>query len=98
MMNDSSLPITDANQVPVFDCHVILSLPDENQNLYRAVVSNLPEVTAEGATERDCLHKIVSQFKSALQSYQENKAQIPWASTKLELKPGQQERWIPVHL
>lgn len=97
-MNNFSLPITDDNSVPVYDCHVILSLPDQEENSYRAVVSNLPEVTAQGPTERDCLHQIVSRFKAAIRAYQEEQRTIPWKEPKLEPQPRQQERWIPVHL
>ncbi|HUG17685.1 MAG TPA: hypothetical protein VMM56_01835 [Planctomycetaceae bacterium] len=97
-MNNFNLPITDKNSVPVYDCHVILSPPDAEEHSYRAVVSNLPEVTAQGATERDCLHQIVSRFKAAIRACREEGRTIPWMEPKLEPKPGQQERWIPVHL
>ena len=92
------LPIaSDGNMpVPVYDCHVILSAPDEN-GIIHARVSTLPEVTASGQTERHILQSIVKDFKAALIRYREAGEDIPWQHVA---KPqvGETQRWVPVHL
>ena len=44
--------------VPVYDCHVILSRPDE-EGVIHARATTLPEIAASGKTERDVLRRIV---------------------------------------
>ncbi|MEZ6053751.1 MAG: hypothetical protein R3C02_20555 [Planctomycetaceae bacterium] len=58
------LPIaSDGNMpVPVYDCHVILSAPDDN-GLIHARVSTLPEITASGQSEQHILQTIVKDFE-----------------------------------
>ncbi len=99
----SERPLTDlpiagdgAMPVPVYDCHVILSLPDEN-GVVHARVSILPEVTAIGKSERHILQTIVKDFKAAIIRYREAGKEIPWHKAE---KPhsGETQRWVPVHL
>ncbi|GAB4138111.1 MAG: hypothetical protein Tsb009_06060 [Planctomycetaceae bacterium] len=92
-----SLPITDSGNVPVYDCHVILS-PQDEQGLFFARVASLPSVTATGNSERDVLQKIVATFKAKLIEYRNAGQPIPWAETPETPGPGEVERWIPVHL
>lgn len=82
--------------VPVFDCHVILSVPDAT-GLIAARVANLPEITASARSERELLRSIVTQFKAAVIRYHQSGA-IPWQNPPLAAGPGESERWIPVHL
>jgi hypothetical protein len=98
MMNDSILPFSDADSVPVYDCHILLSPPGPGEDSYRGVVSNLPDVAAHGPSERECLRQIVLEFKKLLQYHQAEGTPVPWLENRLEPQPGQLERWIPVHL
>lgn len=91
------LPIhIDQQSVPVYDCHVLISRSDDEKSLV-GIVSNLPEVTATAATERDLLRTISAQFKKKIIEYNESSQEIPWQETK-KPGPGQQQRWLPVHL
>lgn len=98
-LNSGSLPLVDGqgSQVPVFDCQVILSPPDSSGNLTGRVAA-LPEVTATGANERDVLIRIVSDFKARLRKHLAADEPIPWLAEPQTPGPGEQQRWIPVHL
>jgi len=87
---DSAMP------VPVYDCHVIVSPPDEN-GVINARVSTLPEITAQGQSERFVLQAIVKDFKAALVRYRQAGEEIPWQPAAAP-EPGELQRWIPVHL
>ena len=94
----SDLPLADDGTmpVPVYDCHVILSAPDPS-GMITARVSNLPEITARGSSERHILQTIVKDFKAALVRYREAGEEIPW-QRPAKPQPGETQRWIPVHL
>lgn len=91
------LPITDDGSVPVYDCHVILSHPNEQGQIV-ARAASLPGVTAQGSTERETLRNIVTVFKAKLIEYRDAEMEIPWAEQAESPGPGESERWIPVHL
>jgi predicted RNase H-like HicB family nuclease len=91
------LPITDDGSVPVYDCHVILSPPNEQGQIV-ARAASLPGVTAQGSTERETLRNIVTVFKAKLIEYRDAEMEIPWAEQAESPGPGESERWIPVHL
>lgn len=82
--------------VPVYDCHVILSDPDE-EGVICGRVTTLPEITACGKTERAVLQRIVADFKSALIRYREGGEAIPWQEAE-KPQDGETQRWVPVHL
>lgn len=95
---DFNLPINDgAASVPVFDCHVILTPPEQPGEDFRARVANLSRISASAGTERDCLRKIVEQFKSFLKATLESSGRIEWDPSQTPAA-GEIERWIPVHL
>ncbi|MCA8999415.1 MAG: hypothetical protein KDA80_20640 [Planctomycetaceae bacterium] len=92
------LPISDTNScgVPVFDCHVIVSGPDDAGVLHGRV-SNLPEIQASARDERHLLQILVKAFKATLIRAQAEGKTISW-SERSPLEPGERQRWIPVHL
>ena len=90
------LPITHTD-VPVFDCHVILSPPND-KGVIIGRVSSLEGIVAEANNERDLLRKIVDQFKATIQRYHNQGQPIPWRDPAEKASAGEQERWIPVHL
>lgn len=91
------LPIhIDQQSVPVFDCHVLITRSEETADLV-GVVSNLPEVTATASNERDLLRQIANLFKEKIIEYQQANQEIPWQETR-KPGPGEQQRWLPVHL
>jgi hypothetical protein len=91
------LPITDDGSVPVYECHVILSPPNE-QGQILARAASLPGVTAQGSTERDVLLSIVKVFKAKLIECRDAELAIPWAEQAESPGLGESERWIPIHL
>jgi predicted RNase H-like HicB family nuclease len=91
------LPVTDDGSVPGYDCHVILSPPNE-QGQILARAASLPGVTAQGSTERDVLRNIVTVFKAKLIECRDAELAIPWAEQAELPGLGEFERWIPVHL
>lgn len=94
----TELPVVgERASVPVFDCHVIVSLADE-RGVVTARMTRLPTVTGCGPTEREALQKLVAAFKAAAQSYLSRGEEIPWADEALVSGEGESERWIPVHL
>lgn len=94
--SDDLLPVT-GQPVPVFDCHVIVT-PDNGTGEVKLRCASLPQVTAAGPTERDALMQIVKRFKEFVRPYSEKSQPIPFSETPETPKPGESERWIPVHL
>lgn len=92
-MND--LPIH-APDVPVYDCHVLISGPDAS-GLFTGVVTTLPEIQGTARNERDLLRKLTADFKARIKQYRENNQDIPW-QPRQQPEGEQQQRWIPVHL
>lgn len=88
--------IPDPSSPPVFDCHVIISGPDDQGKL-TGVVSNLPHLTANASNERALLQALVGQFKAYLQECQQKQQPITWSDPQTPVA-GEQQRWIPVHL
>lgn len=85
-----------AGDVPVFDCRVYLSPPDE-QGQITARVANLPEITCRAGNERDLLRKVVTEFKAAVARYHAA-GHVPLVADPPPPEPGEQQRWLPVHL
>ncbi len=104
MSSSGSLPqIPDAScgtggaPVPVFTCIVILS-PDVATGRLSARVANLPEMTVEGNAERELLMLLTKRFKAFVQDSLQHNRPIPWMDPPTALQPGEQQRFIPVHL
>jgi predicted RNase H-like HicB family nuclease len=98
--DSNGLPIADDTSrapVPVFDCRVILSPPDERGTI-AARCTTLPSVTATGPDERQALRAIVEAFKAQVQTHLEAGEPIPWADPPETPQDGEAQRWIPVHL
>jgi hypothetical protein len=85
------------NDVPVFNCHVYVSPPDADGRV-TARLANLPEIVGSGPRERDALRTLVQNFKLAATGYLARGEQIPWLAEPLPPSPGEQQRWVPVHL
>jgi hypothetical protein len=82
--------------VPVYDCHVYLSPPDE-RGAIAARAALLAEVTAQGRNEREALRNIVARFKEVVGGYVSRGAAIPWRAEPYPLAPGETRRFVPVH-
>lgn len=91
------LPPQEHNPVPVFSCHVIVRPCDETGRVH-ARVANLPNVTAEGCSEREALTSIVRKFKETVQRHTARNERVPFTTTPQTVGAGEAERFIPVHL
>lgn len=100
MTNSDSLPLISAkelNPVPVFSCHVILSVPDADGKT-TGRVANLDGISATGTTEREILTSVMKQFREVMQRYTSEGKQIPFREKPDQPGEGEAERFIPVHL
>lgn len=82
--------------VPVFNCHVFLSPPNE-RGLITARVATLAGVAGQGHGEREALRSVVAQFKAAVGGYLTRCEAIPWLDPPLAPQPGETQRYVPVH-
>jgi len=93
-----SLPVvTPADPVPVYDCRVIFSGPDET-GLLHGRVTNLEGVVATAKSERELLTRLVKAFKEVVVQSRNAGREVPWISSPDRPQAGEQQRWIPVHL
>ena len=86
-----------AESVPVFNCRVIVS-PRDAAGQVTAQAAELEGLSAEGASEREALQKLVSLFKARLAELVAAQKEIPWIRPGLSAAPGQRELFIAVHL
>lgn len=96
---DVDLNVSDHSKpadVPVFNCIVYVS-PDSGGEV-RARVANLPGLGCTAASEREALGKIVLSFKQRIGELMQSETQIPWIEPPTPAEPGEQKRFIPVHL
>jgi hypothetical protein len=92
------LPLVgESASVPVYDCHVIVSKPND-RGMIAARMSRLPHIACAAPTEREALRKIVDTFKAELKDYHNRGVAIPWVDPPQTPQAGESERWIPVHL
>lgn len=88
---------TGGASVPVFNCIVILTR-DTATGKMSARVANMAGITAEGNAERELLMLLTKRFKTLLQDCLQNNREIPWIDPAEAPLPGEQQRFIPVHL
>jgi hypothetical protein len=82
---------------PVYNCHAILS-PADDEGWIAARCSNLPGIAVRGKSQREALAALVGAFKAELSRYGAAGLAVPWNASPETPKPGEQERWIAVHL
>jgi hypothetical protein len=82
--------------VPVFSCLVFVSPIDGGG--VRARVANLAGLESTAPSEREALAKIVRAFKQRVGELMHSKTPIPWVEPPSPAVPGEQQRFIPVHL
>lgn len=82
--------------VPVFNCIVYVS--NDAGSGVRARVANLSGIECTAASEREALGKIVPAFKKRVSELMKTGASIPWIEPPSPAAPGENERFVPVHL
>jgi hypothetical protein len=63
-----------------------------------ARVANMAGITAVGNAERELLVLLTKRFKALLQDCLQHNREIPWIDPPEAPLPGEQQRFIPVHL
>jgi hypothetical protein len=86
---------TGPGSVPVFNC-IVLFRRDGDRLLGR--VANLPGLTAENCSERDLLKCLAARFREVVQDSVRLNRAIPWLDPPQAPGPGEQQRFIAVHL
>ena len=85
------------SSVPVFNCIAILS-PISGSTKLAGRIANLEGISAEGNTERDVLIQLTKRFKSTVQQFSQKQQSIPWIDPPETPRPGEMQRFIPIHL
>jgi hypothetical protein len=85
-----------AADIPVFNCIVYVS--SHASGGVRARVANLPGLEFTAGSEREALAKIVPAFKQSVAELMQSQTPIPWIEPIAAAEPGEQKRFIPVHL
>ena len=83
--------------VPVFNCRVLVS-PRNSAGLVSARAAELAGIEGSGKSEREALQQVVTAFKAVVAHYHAAGTNIPWLTPPLDKQPGDQERFIAVHL
>ncbi|MCH2200765.1 MAG: hypothetical protein MK102_02240 [Fuerstiella sp.] len=100
MTDPESLPLfsdSDGSPVPVFNCQIILSTSESDQQIVGRV-ANLGGISVRGNTEREVLTGITQVFRAQVQALTEEKMPIPWIDPPEKAGPGETERFVPIHL
>ena len=82
--------------VPTFACIVYVA-PEVGGGV-RARVGNLDGIEENAASEREALAKIAAAFKAEVKRMMAEDLPIPWIDPPSAPQPGEQKRFIPVHL
>lgn len=91
---NTNLPLKPAD-VPVFNCTVYVSSGPDG---VRVRMANLTGLDCTAVGEREALGKIVSAFKLHAAELVRKGIPIPWIDPPLDPIPGEETRYIPVHL
>jgi hypothetical protein len=64
----------------------------------RARAANLAGLECTAASEREALAKLIPDFKQRVGEFLDRGAPIPWIEPTPPAEPGEQVRFVPVHL
>lgn len=93
--HDINEPLQPAD-VPVFSCIVYLSRAEDGR--VQARVANLSGFQCTASSEREALMQLVPAFKQRVRELTQEGTAVPWIDPPPAPKPGEQERFVPVHL
>ena len=92
-LHQDQTPPTD---VPVFDCLVYVIRQADGS--VRARLANLVGFEVTAASEGAAFAKLIPDLRRRLAEYLESPDPIPWLKEPAPLEPGEQRRFVPVHL
>lgn len=81
--------------VPVFSCVVYVSTTSAG---IRARCANLAGLEFTAASERAALGQLIPAFKRQVGELHAGGQPIPWLDPPAKPEPGEQTRYVPVHL
>lgn len=84
------------DNVPVFQCIVYISTIPSGE--VQARVANLAGLQCTASTERSALSRLVPEFKLRVAELHRAGEPIAWIDPPLPAEPGEQIRYVPVHL
>ena len=88
-------PLSQPMEVPVFNCVIyVMKGPEDVQ----ARVANLADLKFVGKTEPDVLRTTITEVKRMLSQWHSAGEEIPWLNPHQEMQPGEEVRYLPVHL
>jgi hypothetical protein len=82
--------------VPTFGCVVFVAAREGGG--VRARVANLGGLDCEAESERAALAKLIPAFKQRVGEILARGEPVPWIEPVPEPAPGEQRRFVPVHL
>jgi len=83
--------------VPVYNCIVILTR-DAQTGKTQGKVANVAGIDGAASSERDLLFLLTRKFRELLQTCSRENRPIPWLDPPATPGPGEQQRFIPIHL
>jgi len=96
-MSDDPLAKMHSPDVPVYNCVVIVS-PRDAAGQVRARCATVAGIDASGQSEREALAQVVAAFKATITRHLAAELPIPWVDPPAQPGPGEQQRFIAVHL
>lgn len=90
-------PLGPPTGVPVYNCLALVS-PRDAQGLVHVRAANLSDLRTSGPTEREALQHLVGAFKIIITQSLAEGRDVPLLATPHEPLPGEQQRFIAVHL
>ncbi len=86
-----------AANASVFQC-IVFFRRDEETGRVAGRVANYPDISGEASDERQLLILLTREFRDALRRCQAAGSELPLAVDDVLPAPGEQQRFIPIHL
>ena len=89
--------VTPPQEVPVYNCPVILSPPNVD-GVILARSATLADIVGQGKSQREALQEVVTNFKIRIARHHALEEEIPWLDPPLKPAEGEQEFLTAIHL
>jgi len=83
--------------VPVYNCLVAVA-PRNSEGLVRARALQVDGIVVFAKTEPEALKGVVTAFKKLVSQAVTTSEELPWRKDAIPMEPGEQQRFIAVHL
>lgn len=89
-------PQPPADEVPSYGC--VVYVQQNEDGTVTARVANLAGIQVDAGSERTALPKVIQRFKRLIQDAIQSGQPIPWLDPPDPIRPGEQKRFLPMHL